>query len=86
VNVPTISVFYGIIVRMYFDEHPPPTSMSIAEATMQSCESTRWRLWMALFRGAPGPGSGVGDGAPGRVEPELGIGRTASTFAGDRAA
>ena len=22
--VPTISVFYGIVVAMFFDEHPPP--------------------------------------------------------------
>jgi hypothetical protein len=22
--VPTISRFYGILIRMYFDEHPPP--------------------------------------------------------------
>jgi hypothetical protein len=22
--MPTISSFFGIVVRMYFDEHPPP--------------------------------------------------------------
>lgn len=22
--MPTISVFFGIVIRMYFDEHPPP--------------------------------------------------------------
>lgn len=23
-GVPTISQFYGIVIRMYFDDHPPP--------------------------------------------------------------
>jgi hypothetical protein len=23
-NVPVISVFFGIMIRMYFDDHPPP--------------------------------------------------------------
>ena len=22
--MPTLSVFFGIVIRMYFDDHPPP--------------------------------------------------------------
>lgn len=49
--MPTISMFYGIIIRMYYapDEHPPPHfhvyyAEHAAKVNIQTCEITDGRL------------------------------------------
>jgi hypothetical protein len=61
-QMPTISMFYGILIRMFFNDHPPPNfhaRYGEFEATfsIETLEIPRRRVAGPRFE----PGSGMGD-------------------------
>jgi hypothetical protein len=50
--MPTISQFYGITIRMYFDDHPPPHFHAYYGVMPRKSTSTHCRSARENFAGA----------------------------------
>ena len=48
--MPEISRFYGIVIQIYYGDHPPPHSMQSMATFPQRLRSTRWTSWRGNFR------------------------------------
>jgi len=48
--MPTVSAFYGILIRMFFNDHAPPISMLDMASSRQRSTSARWKSSKVSFR------------------------------------